>query len=160
MEGKLAPSDSLARKIDEIRVAAEQGAGLIRQLMMIGRGEKDAPQHVEFNRAVGDFFPLLRHLIGENFHISTELDAGASLVGISGAQAQPIILNLVLNARDAMPEGGQIWLKTASRVFETNGSTRRYVELTVRDCGTGMDRITHFLRSLPPRPPGMALAWA
>jgi signal transduction histidine kinase len=142
MEGKVAPSDSLARKIDEIRVAAEQGAGLIRQLMMIGREEKDAPQHVEFNRTVKEFFPLLRHLIGENFHVSTELDAGAAPIGISGAQAQQIILNLVLNARDAMPEGGQIWLKTASRLFETNGSTRPYLELTVRDCGAGMDLAT------------------
>jgi signal transduction histidine kinase len=165
MEGKVAPSDSLARKIEEIRVAAEQGAGLIRQLMMVGREEKDAPQYVEFNQTVKEFFPLLRHLIGENFHVSTELDACAALIGISGAQAQQIILNLLLNARDAMPEGGQIWLKTASRLFETNGSTRRYLELTVRDCGAGMDPQTasrifdpFFTTKAPGHGTGMGLA--
>ena len=78
LKTKLALTNPLATlKIDEIRYAAEQGAGLIRQLMTIGREEKHAPHWVSFNHALQEIVPLLRHFAGENIGITLELSAGA-----------------------------------------------------------------------------------
>ncbi len=82
---------------------AIQGATLIRQLMTVGREERSAPRAICFNRVVWDLEPLLRHLLGENIRIISDLAEDSGLVGVSLAQAQQIILNLALNARDAMP---------------------------------------------------------
>lgn len=139
MQGKVAASNPLASKINEIRIAAEQGAGLIRQLMSVGREEKDAPHSVAFNDVLREFLPLLRHLAGENVHLEMELGEGPGEVGISLAQAQQIVLNLVLNARDAMSGGGVVELKTSSREFAGTGPSDRIFELTVKDSGIGMD---------------------
>ena len=109
---KLAAEDPLAAKIEEIRHAADQGAGLIRQLMTVGREEKGAPRWVSFNHAVQEIVPLLRHLAGEHIEITMGLAEGAPRVGLSLAEAQQLILNLVLNARDAMPAGGKVSLAT------------------------------------------------
>jgi signal transduction histidine kinase len=142
MQGKLPASNPVTQKIDEIRVAAEQGAGLIRQLMSVGREEKDAPRSVAFNDALREMAPLLRHLVGEKVHITMELGEGTGWVSISLAQAQQIVLNLALNARDAMPGGGEVRLETSSRVFEGTGPGDRIFELTVKDWGIGMDAKT------------------
>jgi signal transduction histidine kinase len=139
MQGKLAQSNPLAQKIEEIRVAAENGAGLIRQLMTVGREERDAPKWVAFNDAVREMSPLLRHLVGENVHVCMELGGGPGTVQITLAQAQQIVLNLALNARDAMPGGGEVHISTSSRQFEGTGPGDRIFELTVRDGGMGMD---------------------
>jgi signal transduction histidine kinase len=164
MQAKLAASNPLGQKIDEIRVAAEQGAGLIRQLMTVGREEKDAPRSVAFNDALKEMAPLLRHLAGENVHIVMELGESAGWVSISPAQAQQIVLNLVLNARDAMPGGGEVRLETCSRLFEGTGPGDRIFELTVKDSGTGMDAKTasrmfdpFFTTKSPGRGTGMGL---
>jgi len=139
MQSKISRSNALARKIEEIRTAAEQGAGLIRQLMNVGREEKDAPHSVSLNDALRDISPLLRHLVGENVHITLDLCEGPGVVGVSLAQAQQIVFNLVLNARDAMPNGGQVSMATTSLNFEGTGPTDHILELTVKDCGTGME---------------------
>ena len=139
---RVAPANPLARKIEEIRSAAEQGAGLIRQLMTVGREEKEAPQLVAFNYALREITPLLQHLVGENVQISMDLVQGDGIVGISLAQAQQIILNLVLNARDASPSGGRVLVKTSSREFTGTGPASHIFELLVQDYGTGMDTQT------------------
>ncbi len=164
MQGKLAASNPLAQKIDEIRVAAEHGAGLIRQLMTIGREEKDAQRWVAFNDALREMTPLLRHLAGENVRIAMELGEGAGWVSISLAQAQQVVLNLVLNARDAMSCGGEVRLETGSRIFEGTGPGDRIFELTVKDSGTGMVAKTaarmfdpFFTTKAPGRGTGMGL---
>lgn len=139
MKSKISRSKALAQKIEEIRTAAEQGAGLIRQLMNVGREEKNAPLSVSLNDALREICPLLRHLVGENVHITLELCQGPGVVGISLAQAQQIVLNLVLNARDAMPNGGEVSVTTKSLKFEGTGPSDHILQLTVRDCGTGME---------------------
>lgn len=139
LQPKVPLSNPLATKIDEIRRAAEQGAGIIRQLMTLGREDEDTARSVSFNHAITELTPMLRHLAGENIQISTELGEDAGVVGISLAQAQQIVLNLVLNARDAMPQGGSVHLQTSSREFEGTGPATRIFELTVRDTGAGMD---------------------
>jgi signal transduction histidine kinase len=139
LKTKLAPTNPLALKIDEMRYAAEQGAGLIRQLMTVGREEKDAPRWVSFNHVLQEIVPLLRHLAGEHVAITMDLAAGAPRVGLSLAEAQQLILNLVLNARDAMPAGGKVCLETRLREFEGTGPGNHILEFTVSDSGAGMD---------------------
>jgi signal transduction histidine kinase len=136
LKTKLAPTNSVALKIEEIRNAAEQGAGLIRQLMTVGRDEKDAPRWVSFNHALKEIVPLLRHLAGEHITITMDLTAGAPRVGFSLAEAQQLILNLVLNARDAMPAGDTVCLETRLRGLEGIDQT---LEFSVTDSGAGMD---------------------
>jgi signal transduction histidine kinase len=139
LKTKLAASNPLALKIEEIRFAAEQGAGLIRQLMTVGREEKGSPRWVSFNHALNEIVPLLRHLVGEHIAITMDLVAGAPRVGLSLAEAQQLILNLVLNARDAMPSGGKVCLETRlSRLEALNDA----LEFSVTDSGAGMDAET------------------
>jgi two-component system, cell cycle sensor histidine kinase and response regulator CckA len=107
--------------------------------MTLGRDESCAPRVVYFNRAVRELVPLLRRLLGENIRILTDLAEGPGLVGISLAQAQQIILNLALNARDAMPTGGSVRLETRFRQFEGTGPGERIFEFTACDTGEGMD---------------------
>ena len=139
LKTKLDSANPLALQIEEIRYAAEQGAGLIRQLMTVGREEKDAPRWVSINHALREIVPLLRHLAGEHIAITLELAAGAPRVGLSLAEAQQLILNLVLNARDAMPAGGTVALETHLRDFEGKAPGNPILEFTVSDSGAGMD---------------------
>ena len=142
IKAKLPPANPLSVKVEEISRAAEQGAGLIRQLMTLGREEKDAPRWVSLNHVVEEIVPLLRHLLGEHIAISTTLAKRAPRVGLSLAHAQQLILNLALNARDAMPSGGQIHLETRLREFKGAGQGGHLLEFSVSDTGTGMDSET------------------
>jgi len=142
LKTKLTPANPLALKIEEIRYAAEQGAGLIRQLMTVGRDEKGAPRWVSFNHALQEIVPLLQHLAGENIAITIELAEGAPRVGLSLAEAQQLILNLVLNARDAMPEGGRVGLEIRLGKLEGEGAGIQALEFSVSDSGAGMDAET------------------
>lgn len=142
LQTKFAPSNPLGKKIDEIRVAAEHGARLIRQLMNVGREDTNAPRKAHINPVITDLRPLLRHLVGENIQVTMTLDNTVGAVGISVAQAEQVVLNLVLNARDAMPGGGLITIATRSRDCESITADRRIVEISVSDCGQGMDAKT------------------
>jgi two-component system cell cycle sensor histidine kinase/response regulator CckA len=133
---------------EAIRMAGQHGAALIGQLMAVARREAVEPKLFSWNYAIQDMKNLLGRLIGENIKLVTELEENLGFVKMDHAQAQQIILNLVLNARDAMPEGGQI------RVITRNGTKAAihlagkdpgivpYIELQVTDNGTGMDQET------------------
>jgi signal transduction histidine kinase len=127
------------RKTDEIRAAAEQGAALIRQLMTVGREEPGEQSSVCFNQVVHDLESLLRHLLGAPIQIVLDLAADSALVGITSAQAQQIILNLALNARDAMPSGGVPRFESSFREFEGTSPSDRIFEFIVTDTGQVMD---------------------
>jgi signal transduction histidine kinase len=132
----------LWKKMDEIRAAAEQGAALIRQLMTVGREEPAEQSSVCFNQVVRDLEPLLRHLLGEQIRIVMDLVIDSALVGITSAQAQQIILNLALNARDAMPTGGVLRFHAGFRESEGTSPTGRIFEFIVSDTGLGMNSQT------------------
>lgn len=142
LKTKLPSGNSLAVKVEEIRRAADQGAGLVRQLMTFGREEKDAPRQISFNQALRETLPLLQHLAGEHVAITLELAGAEPQVALSLAQAQQIILNLALNARDSMPGGGRIALETRLREFGPAASRLPAFEFTVTDSGAGMDADT------------------
>ena len=142
LQTKIDPANSQWKRVDEIRSAAEHGAGIIRQLMTLGRDGSYARRAVSFNEVVLGLEPLLRHLLGEQIRIYLSLTEETGLVGINEAEAQQIILNLALNARDAMPKGGDLRFETGFREFEGTGPGKRILEFKVSDSGEGMDAKT------------------
>ena len=160
----------LCQHVEEVRMAGEQGAALTHQLLAIARKQAAEPRPVLINEIVASTENLLRRLIGEQIELLTVLDSGAGLVLADPGQMRQILLNLVLNARDAMPQGGKITLSTRAGEFPRTevpgkrssefpgdvpteapgkvrshfkpGSARRAVSLVVQDNGCGMDAET------------------
>jgi len=138
----------LRRFAEEIRKAGEQGAGLIQQLMAVARQRAVEPRLLSVNAVVSDVRNLLTRLIGENVELVAELADDLGFVKMDPAQVQQIILNLVLNARDAMPDGGRVTLSTRNCDGSTPGRDTRNqfcdssVVLAVSDTGCGMDTET------------------
>jgi two-component system, cell cycle sensor histidine kinase and response regulator CckA len=130
----------LRRYAEEIRTAGAQGAGMIQNLLAMASQQRQGPTRLSLNDSIADVRRLLTRLIGENIELCTDLADDLKLVKIDPAEAQQIILNLVVNARDAMPDGGQITLRTRNRQASTEA--QGCVELSVRDTGVGMDAET------------------
>jgi signal transduction histidine kinase len=134
---------------EEIRSAGEQGAGLIQQLMAVAQQRAVEPRLLCLNEVVSEVHNLLTRLIGENIELIPELADDLGLVTMDLAQVQQIILNLVLNARDAMPDGGRVTLITRNCDEPGPGAggeqqqfRNSWVEFAVSDTGCGMDAET------------------
>jgi two-component system cell cycle sensor histidine kinase/response regulator CckA len=145
----LEENSRLRRFAEEIRNAGEQGAGLIQQLMAVARQRVVEPRLLCLNEVVSEVRILLTRLIGENIELVVELSEDLGLVKMDPAQVQQIILNLVLNARDAMPDGGRVTLGTRNCDGPSPagpGSDKQFcdswVALAVSDTGCGMDAET------------------
>ena len=147
----------LCQHVEEVRMAGEQGAALTRELLAIARKQAAEPRPIQINEVVASSKNLLRRLIGEPIELVVQLDplldSGAGLVRADPAQLRQVLLNLVLNARDALAQGGTITLSTRAAEFpeaspghlcsESEGeSRRRAVSLVVSDNGCGMDMET------------------
>jgi signal transduction histidine kinase len=132
-----------ARKYaEEIRAAGVHATGFVRQLLSFTRPAPRQPQALSLNDIVESMKSMLLHLVGENIHVQVQLEPKLGLVKIDPTEARQILLNLVLNSRDAMPEGGRIIVGTnGCRVESLSGSTSSClpcVLLTVEDNGTGI----------------------
>jgi two-component system cell cycle sensor histidine kinase/response regulator CckA len=133
----------------QIRSAADRAAGLTRQLLAFGRKQILAPVVLDLNSLVTELDKMLRRLIGEDVELITVLQLGLGRVKADPGQVEQIVMNLVLNARDAMPKGGRLTLQTANAVL-TDPQVREhaglpagsYTLLTVSDTGCGMDAAT------------------
>ena len=143
------PDDRLYSSAQEIKKAAESGAGLARQLLAFGRKQVVEPKPLDMNAVIGDEERMLRRLIGEDIELTADLDPRLGRVFADEHQIYQVIMNLVLNARDAMPDGGKLTIVTANVDVGENGITGspdaapgRYVLLTVADTGIGMDEQT------------------
>jgi PAS domain S-box-containing protein len=144
------PAGSPARAhIEEVRNASERASALTRQLLTFGRQQVLTPRILLLNNAVRDLDRILRHLIGKNIQLGTELAPDLRKVRADPTQIEQVILNLVINARDAMPKGGQIVIETVNaRLDEAYCRLRPgvqpgpYVLLAVTDTGCGMDAAT------------------
>lgn len=139
----LEKDNRLRRYAEEIRTASDQGAAMIQHLLAIARQRTAEPSLLSLTEVIQSMRALLIRLIGENIGLMIDLATDLRLVLMDPAEAQEIILNLVLNARDALPDGGQICLVTRNRRSDSeNHSSAWFVELVVRDNGTGMDAPT------------------
>lgn len=145
----LDPRDRRRRYADEIRFAVMQATGLVRQLLVFARPQTSQVRALSLNQIAQAMQDLLTRLIGENIVLDLGLDPDLGLVKIDQAQAQQIILNLVLNARDALPDGGRIVIETSNCQFQSVvgcgpsvASAFPCVLLTVGDNGCGMDTKT------------------
>jgi len=140
----LEKESSLRRYAQEIRYASSQGASMIHHLLSIARGGGPQTGQLSVNQTVSGMLKLLKRLLGENIEVVTELADDLPCLVMDTGELQQVILNLVLNARDAMPEGGQITLRTRSRGREeaNAGVGRDLIDLEVEDNGWGMDAET------------------
>jgi PAS domain S-box-containing protein len=135
--------------VDEIRRSAERAAGLTRQLLAFSRQQVLQPKVVDLNALVLDMDKLLRRLIGEDVELATVLDPALGPVTADPGQLEQVIVNLAVNARDAMPQGGKLTLETRNIDLDESYTLEHslvkpgpYVQLTVSDSGIGMDEET------------------
>lgn len=141
--------DRRRRYADEIRSAIVQASGLVRQLLVFARPQPTAAHDLCLNEIARGMHGLLTRLIGENIALDLHLDPELGAVKIDQAQAQQIILNLVLNARDALPDGGRITVETSNCKFQpvvgsvpTSPPAFPCVMFAVGDNGHGMNAET------------------
>jgi PAS domain S-box-containing protein len=132
--------------VAQIKKAAESAAALVRQLLAFSRQQVFYPQVVNLNEIVGAVEKLFSRLIGEHIEFVTDLAPALGRVRVDPTQIEQVLVNLVLNARDAMPEGGRLTIATSECELEENIPSRhgivppgRYVVLSVSDTGMGMD---------------------
>src|SRR5213082_164320 len=144
------PAGSPARQdLEEIRKAATRASALTRQLLAFSRQQVLAPMVLSVNDLVDDVDKMLRRLVGEDVELRLNLARDAGNVRADSGQLQQVIMNLVVNARDAMPTGGKLVIETADAELTEQYAEMhqavipgRYVMLAVSDTGVGMDAQT------------------
>jgi two-component system cell cycle sensor histidine kinase/response regulator CckA len=129
---------------EQIRKAADRGAHLSRQLLSFGRKQVTHPRPVNLNNVVGGMQELIQRLVGADVRLEVSLEPGLGPVQMDAGQLEQVLVNLVLNAREAMPGGGTLTIQTAEREVGTTGRSRhlppgRYGVLAVGDTGSGVD---------------------
>jgi len=141
----LAADDPHRRDIDEIQKAGQRAAELTRQLLAFSRKEIITPTTLDLNAVVGDMRTMLDRLIREDVKILVGLSHGLALVTADRGQIEQIVINLAVNARDAMPDGGTLTIQTATVEIDADTAQQHralspgpHVSLTVSDTGSGM----------------------
>ena len=141
--------DPLRRNIEEIRKAGERAASLTRQLLAFSRKQVMQPLVFDLNSVIGDLEKMLRRLIGEDIELKTRLRPDLGNVKADPGQIEQVILNLVVNSRDAMPSGGKLTIETANCYLDEAYALQHiavvpgaYIMLAVSDTGVGMEEET------------------
>jgi CheY-like chemotaxis protein len=146
---RLSSGNSLRRNAEQIQAAAQRAAGLTQQLLAFSRKQMLAPKILSIHSVVTDMESILRRLIGEDIVLRVSSAADTWVVRADRSQIEQVIMNLAVNARDAMPHGGRLTIETAN--VHLDGSLAhspavltpgKYVMLAVTDNGTGMDQQT------------------
>jgi PAS domain S-box-containing protein len=145
---QLTASSPLHAKAEAIQQASDRATTLTRQLLAFSRKQLLQLKVVDVNTIVADMERLLRPLIGENIELSTSLEPAIGCTRADAGQLEQVIMNLVVNAKDAMPHGGKISIRTASVTLDDSRAENTfikhgpYVMISVADSGEGMDRET------------------
>jgi two-component system, cell cycle sensor histidine kinase and response regulator CckA len=147
---KLDPSHPIFDNLKTIEAGVQKAAELIHQILAFSRKQVMATQPLNLTNLIKNFAVMLRRLIREDIHLTFTLDDGLGIIEADKNQMEQILINLVVNAMDAVAEGGQIIIQTANQVIakhKTLHTDRRlfpgpYVVLSVSDNGTGMDPAT------------------
>jgi signal transduction histidine kinase len=143
------PGSPLAGDIAQITQAADRASSLVRQLLAFSRKQVLQPQVIDLNVTVGDMLSMLKRLIGEHILLQTRLDPQLARIKADPGQMHQVLMNLVINARDAITAGGTLTIETAN--VDLDGSVGlhpegiaggRCVMLAVSDSGVGMDAAT------------------
>jgi signal transduction histidine kinase len=130
--------------VERIQIAAQRAARITKQLLVVGRRETAPPETLELNAIVAHMRDLLPTTVGAGIEIHVEAAADLPAIEADGGQVEQVILNLAVNARDAMPQGGTLTIETGLAELDERHarmpavSAGRYAELTVSDTGTGM----------------------
>ena len=154
---RLRPDDPMRRNAEAIKRAAEWGAALAQQALAGSRQPPPAPSPMDLNQLVTNVTRVLQPVLGDTIELTTRLAPGLARVSVNAHQIGQVIMNLVVNARDAMPDGGRIVIETAN--------VGQVVMLSVSDTGSGMDDETrarlfepYFTTKEPGRGTGLGLA--
>jgi len=146
---RLGADDPARRDVELIEKSAGRGAALTQQLLAYSRQQVLEIQPVDLNRVVTDIEPMLRRLLGEDIEFTVHLNEGVGLVMADPGQVDQVILNLAVNARDAMPSGGRFTIETRNVELDDafvkahpGARPGPHVALTARDTGVGMDELT------------------
>lgn len=138
--------DAVHEDFQEIEQAATQARDLVRQLLSFSRRQEIKPEPLDINAVVEQFLKMQRRILGEHIESRTELRPNLPSVWVDPVQIQQVLMNLCVNARDAMPEGGCLTIKTdcvkgaaIADLTDEGDADREYVQITVEDTGTGMD---------------------
>lgn len=149
MRKRMSGDDPLVMDLDKIKTCAARAAGLTRQLLAFSRKQMLQPEILILNRVVEGIKDMLQRLLGENIELSTHLSDDLGKVKADPGQLEQVIVNLAVNARDAMPQGGTLRLETANVELDAeyarrhrNARTGPHVMLAVSDTGCGMDQQT------------------
>ncbi len=139
----------VARSLLEIRRAGEKASALTRQLLVFSRKQVLEPKIIDLNQVVSEMEGILKRVIGEDIELVTRLGAEAGSVHADGGQIAQVIMNLAVNARDAMPGGGKLLIETARTELgepyvnrHSGVNSGPYVLLAVSDTGIGMNKAT------------------
>src|SRR5262249_43991047 len=138
-----------AEYIEEIQRAAERASALTNQLLTFSRRQMAVLREIDLNRVVRQIDKLLRRIIGEDIALETHLDPELPHVKVDPSHMDQVIMNLAINSRDAMPEGGRLTIETKPVILTNEDPHRhvgvppgRYVMLAVSDSGVGMNAAT------------------
>lgn len=166
------PTHPFRQGLEEINRSAHRARDLTRQLLTFGRKQNLSMKVLSINSLINGFEQLLVRLIGENIRLEIELDPGDPLIKGDSAQIEQVLMNMVINARDAMPRGGVLSISVTTLnltpgMMEYNMalSVGKYVLLRIKDTGSGMDKETvekvfepFFTTKGPDRGTGLGLA--
>jgi signal transduction histidine kinase len=172
VEERLNPDDPLRPKIEEIKKAGERGASLTRQLLAFSRQQVLEPKILNLNSVVADIQKMLQRLIGEDIELVMKCDPNLALVKADRGQIEQVIMNLAVNARDSMPNGGKLRIETTNIDLDEFYARQHptlvpgaYVMLMVTDTGIGMEPETQthifepfFTTKAPGKGTGLGLA--
>jgi PAS domain S-box-containing protein len=146
---RLKPGDSLQRNVEEIKRAAGRAADLTHQLLAFSRKQVLQPRVLDLNAVISELEKMLHRLIGEDIELLYDLNTSLGKVKADPGQLEQVLLNLVVNARDAMPGGGKLTIQTANTDLDNEYAGQHvavvpgpYVMLAVSDNGCGMDEAT------------------
>jgi PAS domain S-box-containing protein len=143
------PEERIKNYLEEIRKAGERAANLTRQLLAFGRKQMLKPVALDLNEVVSEMNKMLRRLIGEDITLIVKLAPALKKIKADPGQIEQVLVNLVLNSRDAMPQGGHLTIETTNFDVDHEYSSKHlgvppgsYVRLAVSDTGCGMDAET------------------
>ena len=138
---KIKPDDPVRRNLEGIRAAADKATAFTRQVLSFSRKQKTSPRLVDLDEVAASVVSMLRPVIGEDIRVAQARSSTLWSVKADPSQLQQVLLNLAVNARDAMPEGGELAIETGNVELPdaySVGATGSYVMVAVRDTGVGM----------------------